>query len=109
MIEDTPGASRPTPSLGALHGRSLCRIARCVGPRERRASPFLDVDSEVLLVPSSQCDRVVRVEEDSSDTCDSLHLNLRSETKLERTAFATPNVALETAGRMRLLRAMSAR
>src|ERR1700674_3064671 len=77
------------------HGRSLCRTARCVGPRERRASPFLDVDSEVLLVPSSQCDRVVRVEEDSSDTCDSLHLSLRSATKLERTAFATHNGEVE--------------
>ena len=44
--------------------RSLCRIARCVGPRERRASPFLDGDSEALLLPSSRCNRVVRVQED---------------------------------------------
>jgi hypothetical protein len=28
-----------------------------------------------LLVPSLQCDRIVRVEEDSSDTCDSLHVS----------------------------------
>ena len=39
------------------HGRSLCWTARCVGPRERCASPFLDVDSQVSLVPSSQCNR----------------------------------------------------
>src|SRR5438874_9144722 len=70
------------------HGRTLCRIARCIGPGERGASPFLNVDSQVLFVPSSQCDRVVRVEENSSDTCDSLHLSLRSAAKLERTASA---------------------
>ncbi len=64
------------------HGRSLCRIPRCIGPGERGASPFLDVNAQVLLVPSSQCDRVLRVEEDSSDTCDSLHLSLRSAAKL---------------------------
>ncbi len=56
----------------APHGRSpLCRISRCIGPGERGASPLLDVDSKVPLVPSSQCDRVVCAEEDSSDTCDS--------------------------------------
>src|SRR5258708_32118806 len=36
----------------------------------------LDVDSQVLLVPRSERDRVLRAEEDSSDTCDSLHLSL---------------------------------
>ncbi len=35
----------------------------------------------------------MKVEEDSSDTCDSLHLILRS-AKLERTAFATPKATL---------------
>src|SRR5205085_11018659 len=58
-------------------GGSLCRIARGIGPVERGASPFLDVDSQVLLVPSLQCGRVVRAEEDSSDSCDSLHVSLR--------------------------------
>src|SRR5437867_11791856 len=39
----------------------------------------------------------VRVEEDSSDTRDSLHLSLLSAAKLERTAFATPNAWLRRA------------
>src|SRR4029077_3401136 len=81
------------------HGRSLCRIARCIGPGERGASPFLDVDSQVLLVPSSQCDRILRAEKDSSDACDSLHLSLRSTVKLKRTGFATPNLLLSCGSR----------
>src|SRR5258708_16542593 len=32
------------------HGRSLCRIARCIGPAERCATPCLNVNTQVLLV-----------------------------------------------------------
>ena len=36
-------------STNGPHGRSLCRIARCIGPGERGAFPFLDVNAEMLL------------------------------------------------------------
>src|SRR5579863_6043978 len=62
-------------------GCPLRGIARVIRPSERCATPFLHVDAEMLPVPSVQPFGVSRLKEDSSDTCDSLHLNLRAVTE----------------------------
>src|SRR6202051_4852070 len=68
------GADRPD-------GSSLRGIARVIRPSERCAAPFLHVNAEMLLVPSVQPDGISRLEEDSPDACDSLHLSLRDVTE----------------------------
>src|SRR5690349_7261174 len=52
------------------------RLARGVCPIEGGATPFLDLDSEVLPVPGMQCRSIFGFEEDAANTSDSLHRNL---------------------------------
>src|SRR6266496_2849051 len=73
------GCKRVT--FGAAHGpdgRARLGIARFVGPAEHGAAPVLYVDTQVLLVPSAQRNRIPGLEEDPADTCDSLHVRLRA-------------------------------
>src|SRR5882762_339035 len=47
------------------------RLTIAVGPGERRATPCLDIDAEVPLVPRLQCRGVFGFEEDAADAGDS--------------------------------------
>ena len=49
------------------------RLALSVGPAECGATPGLHIDAEVALVPSPQRGRVLGLEEDAADACDSFH------------------------------------
>ncbi len=78
-------------------GRSGKRLTFTVGPGESRASPFLDVDSEVPLVPSLQCRSVFGFEEDAANACDSLPGTSRSGGGDGESAFSGLGVAASAA------------
>src|SRR5690242_8881155 len=65
--------------LAAEPEEGPCRGARTavVCPGERRTAPVLDVDAQVLLVPGSQGNRVLRLKEDAADACHSPHSSPR--------------------------------
>src|SRR5205809_3919994 len=54
-------------------GCSGNRLTFAVGPGESRATPLLDVDAEVPLVPSLHRRSVFGFEGDAANACDSLH------------------------------------
>ena len=57
-------------------GCSLHRVSCAIGPSESRASPFLDVDAEMTLVPSVHRLRILGLEEHSANSSNSLHVDL---------------------------------
>ena len=72
-------AWRKSVILGRPDGPDRCsahRLAICVCPAEGGASPVLDVDAKVLLVPSLHCLRVFGFKEDATNTCNAVHVYL---------------------------------
>jgi hypothetical protein len=57
--------------------RARSWIAVVVGPAKCCAAPSLNVNAKMFLVPDAQCIGIIRFEEDTADTRDSLHVNLR--------------------------------
>src|SRR6185437_16128983 len=62
------------------------RVSRGIGPGEGCATPVLDVNAQVRLVPSTQRVRILGAEENAADARDSLHFDLRSRQRNERSA-----------------------
>src|SRR5882762_7440863 len=70
------GAGRKLATLRRSNRPDGCsgnRLTLAVCPGERRATPVLDVDPEVLFVPGLECRSILGFEEDPADASDSLH------------------------------------
>src|SRR5262249_38506735 len=66
--EMVPVSGPNRPDRGSLDG-----VAAGVRPDEGGATPILNIDAEVSLVPGAECGWILRVKEDPSDSSNSPH------------------------------------